>query len=596
MSANNPPNPYFNGINFNSSFFSTIVTYLTQAIADSRYLRLIGGTLSGFLGINRAPRVALDITGSAIINNGVDGVPINGTFGNNKLTLTEGNIGAVPIGFSTNSNVLQYSAQTNHDFYSGTTRIMNLNSNGYLGLNNASVLNGVITSYSTTSTIPRITLTGTEFISPYNNSTDGIALILGVNRTNNRQMYMADTSLLAVNTTNPTIRYSIGPTCGIDALATDGATRLNMAIGPNMTVLSNGNIGIGTNNTAAALDIAPMNYTLMRNGGSTYGISNQLLLSWNGNSNLNSHYHAINTRHSITTNYLNSIDFFIWQVGSATNQINTTQATLSITQPSVFVNVPSAYNYNSQGYGQSLTISGTGTGTWGQMYIYDSTASGTNYIGMLYKADSNLNMCSINTGRQGGGTLVPLYLNNISTAPIILGGPLYLGGITTTNLLNWDMNIVQNSANTLAGNINITAYGANGGINLIANGSTKLHIDPNGYVGLAGMVSTTQSTIVPTVTGTSGYWLIPIPLVVAGNYYDMIMLSVYNSDNTTWWSGNVVVNTIANTAAYYTVATGGPIQFNGTLVLNGSIWCIKFGFSNAFNITSGMLLYFKYIG
>ena len=597
MSANNPPNPYFNGINFNSSFYSQISNYLTQTIADSRYLRLIGGTLSGYLGINRAPRVALDITGSAIINNGVDGVPINGTYGNNKLTLTEGNIGAVPIGFSTNSNILQYSAQTNHDFYSGTTRIMNLNSNGYLGLNNASVLNGVITSYSTTSTIPRITLTGTEFISPYNNSTDGIALILGVNRTSNRQMYMADTSLLAVNTTNPTLRYSIGPTCGIDALATDGATRLNMAIGPNMTVLANGNIGIGTNNTAAALDIAPMNYTLMRNGTGSYGTSNQLLFSWNGNSNANSHYHAINSRHSITTNYLNSIDFFMWQVGTATNQINTTQATLSITQPSVFVNVPSAYNYNAQGYGQSLTISGTGTGTWGQMYIYDSTATGTNYIGMLYKADSNLNACSINTGRQGGGAQVPLYLNNSSTAPVVIGSNLQVAGAITQATANTDINIAQLAGNTTGGNVNLIAVGANGHINFLTNGGTKMHIDAGGYINPSGLFATTQSTLTPYTTGTSGYWLIPIPYIITGNYYNMMMLSVYNSDNGSWWSGHVVVNTTGSTAAYTTVANGGFIQLNSGLQFNSSsVVCIKISFNNAFNITSGMLLYFKYIG
>jgi hypothetical protein len=39
-----PHNPYFNGINFNPSFFlSTVSNDLTEAIANSKYLRLIGG-------------------------------------------------------------------------------------------------------------------------------------------------------------------------------------------------------------------------------------------------------------------------------------------------------------------------------------------------------------------------------------------------------------------------------------------------------------------------------------------------------------------------------------------------------------------------
>ena len=89
MSEQNPPNPYFNNIDFNSSFFSTISNYLTQTIADARYLRLIGGYLSGFLGVNRtsAPRVALDVLGKAIINDGNYGTPANGVSGSASTKL-----------------------------------------------------------------------------------------------------------------------------------------------------------------------------------------------------------------------------------------------------------------------------------------------------------------------------------------------------------------------------------------------------------------------------------------------------------------------------------------------------------------------------
>jgi len=53
MSANQPPKPYFNNINFNPSFFSSEVSnYLTEIIANAKYLKLSGGTITGNLRIN----------------------------------------------------------------------------------------------------------------------------------------------------------------------------------------------------------------------------------------------------------------------------------------------------------------------------------------------------------------------------------------------------------------------------------------------------------------------------------------------------------------------------------------------------------------
>ena len=72
-----PPNPYFNNINFNPSFFLSVASnYLTEAIANSKYLRLIGGMLTGNLGINRTPQVELDVNGKAMINNNMGNIVI----------------------------------------------------------------------------------------------------------------------------------------------------------------------------------------------------------------------------------------------------------------------------------------------------------------------------------------------------------------------------------------------------------------------------------------------------------------------------------------------------------------------------------------
>ncbi len=73
-------------------------------------------------------------------------------------------------------------------------------------------------------------LSGTEFYTGGGNftSTDGVALLLGVNRTGNRQTWVADSANLAVNTTNPVFRISNN---SIDCVATNGTTRLPRSFG-----------------------------------------------------------------------------------------------------------------------------------------------------------------------------------------------------------------------------------------------------------------------------------------------------------------------------------------------------------------------------
>lgn len=138
MSSNTPPDPYFSGINFNPSFFSVIQTYLTEAIANSKYLKLIGGTLSGFLGINRTPRVELDINGKVVINDTSIGVPANGVFGSTgtKLILTEGTVSETPNAIGTDSTSMWYgtSSTKEHRFFTGTNQRIVITSSGSVGI------------------------------------------------------------------------------------------------------------------------------------------------------------------------------------------------------------------------------------------------------------------------------------------------------------------------------------------------------------------------------------------------------------------------------------------------------------------------------
>ncbi len=97
-----------------------------------------------------------------------------------------------------------------------------------------STQNALLTLFGTTQTQPKLTLTGQEFYQAANTSTDGIALILGVNRSQNRQLWIGDKAQLTPNATITILRFSVGgtgSTSSFDAIATDGATRQSLSIG-----------------------------------------------------------------------------------------------------------------------------------------------------------------------------------------------------------------------------------------------------------------------------------------------------------------------------------------------------------------------------
>jgi hypothetical protein len=138
MSSQIPPNPYFNGINFNSSFFSKLSDYLTEAIANSKYLRLIGGILSGNLGIKRTPAVELDVNGKAIIHTGLGGTPVNGLYGGDgtRLILWPGAANETAYAFGIAPTTLWYGvpAGAKHIFYTGIDERMRIKGDGNVGI------------------------------------------------------------------------------------------------------------------------------------------------------------------------------------------------------------------------------------------------------------------------------------------------------------------------------------------------------------------------------------------------------------------------------------------------------------------------------
>jgi len=89
-----------------------------------------------------------------------------------------------------------------------------------------------------------IILSGQEFITANNSSSNGIAFLCGVNSNTNRQLWIADSALLTKTTTNNAIRI-MPNTNTIDAISTDGTLSKQLILGNSASgVLLAGNTDI----------------------------------------------------------------------------------------------------------------------------------------------------------------------------------------------------------------------------------------------------------------------------------------------------------------------------------------------------------------
>ena len=144
----------------------------------------------------------------------------------------------------------------------------NANIIGNVGIGTISP-NACLELSSTIQRLPKLILSGQEFVKHGNTgdnnfTSNGIAFLLGVNRPNNRQLWIANSDYLTSNTTNPVLRIQPNPTngtCFIDSIATDHLTSLKLSLGNSASqTLINGNVGIGTDNPQQRLAVVGNSY------------------------------------------------------------------------------------------------------------------------------------------------------------------------------------------------------------------------------------------------------------------------------------------------------------------------------------------------
>jgi hypothetical protein len=135
------------------------------------------------------------------------------------------------------------------------TSSVDISSDGDVGINTASPhANTKMDISDSTQNKARLAFTGQEFFQASNTSTEGVALMLGVNRTSNRQLWLADTANMTQNSTNRVLRLAVSG--DLSALGTDGTTTKSLTLNQ-----AGGFVGIATANPAAPLQVGDAGQT-----------------------------------------------------------------------------------------------------------------------------------------------------------------------------------------------------------------------------------------------------------------------------------------------------------------------------------------------
>jgi hypothetical protein len=125
------------------------------------------------------------------------------------------------------------------------TSSIDISASGNVGVGTASP-NARLNVFDSTQLASRMTLSGQEFLAASNTDSNGLAILLGVNRSGDRQIWFADSANLTQNTTNKVIRMA-PDVPDISARNTDGSvTALTLQSG-------GGNIGIGVTNATSPI-------------------------------------------------------------------------------------------------------------------------------------------------------------------------------------------------------------------------------------------------------------------------------------------------------------------------------------------------------
>ncbi len=210
---------------FQRGIFIGTVASTQTAIYTSVDSRTASGTDSyGMMLVN-----SLGVTSGSTTSG--TGLYLNPSFSSNAGTITTARGIHISAGTTGGTVTTGYGLYVENPAFGTTKTCAYFEGDVYAGTTTAPTLSSRLVLSSSTQNSARLTLSGQEFFAPGTSSTDGVGLLIGVNRTNNRQLWIVDTAnASAASTTNYTVRIAAGNVAAIDAISTDGATTQTLSI------------------------------------------------------------------------------------------------------------------------------------------------------------------------------------------------------------------------------------------------------------------------------------------------------------------------------------------------------------------------------
>ena len=250
----------------------------TSNITFTNYLLKSGGTMTGDLIISKSnPILSIRAGGESQTSILHLSSPFNASSPNKTGIFSEG------IGSWSRSRIhFCLNNLTDGSVVSLTDAKMTILPNGNVGIGITNP-SGTLSINATTQLQARLILSGQEFYTPSFTSTNGIAFIVGVNRDNNRQLWITDSANLTPNTTNSVLRIvANGGVASIDAVATNGTTQLPLNInGSSLSIGTNTSIS-GTLSFGSRIE----NFLINLWGTNSYGFGiNSSMLRYNSEGN-----------------------------------------------------------------------------------------------------------------------------------------------------------------------------------------------------------------------------------------------------------------------------------------------------------------------